>query len=88
MILTAPDGGFIEPHSGFLDRLRASDLQRPGALEDLQRKEYAKERERQARAQLLRDERVEEIAGRYKALTSPGIRFGDDPWMYRARRTR
>lgn len=87
LILTAPDGGFTEPHSGFLDRLRACDLQRDGALEDLQRAEFAKERERQARAELLHAERVEEIAGRYKAHSSPGVLFGGNRWTNRARRT-
>jgi hypothetical protein len=84
LILTAPDGSFVEPHSGFLDWLRGCDLQRPGALDDLQKQQYAKERERQRRKELLHEERVDEFLSRYKAHANPGVLFGDNKWTWRA----
>ena len=85
LILTDPDGDFTEPHSGHLEWLRGCDLQRAGALDDLQKQQYAKERERQKARALLQEERMSEFATRYKALAEPGVSFGGTGWTARTK---
>lgn len=84
LILTDPDGNFVEPHSGHLEWLRGCDLQRAGALDDLQKQQFAKERERQKQRALAQEQRMEEFATRYKAKANPGVLFSDTPWTWRA----
>lgn len=83
--LTGPEGKFSEPHSGHLEKMRASDLQRPGAFEDLKRR-WDAEDEAHRREQLwTREEFKREFAERYLNKIRPSVSFSDvGHWTNRA----
>jgi len=76
LVIQGPNGEFIEPHSGVLDDLRQSDLQRPGALEEIRRAQQREIADNKKRSAALREDRIEELSTRIKAIDSPGIRMG------------
>lgn len=78
--ISGPDGGFLEPHEGVLNQLRERDLQRPGRMEELRATWDAEDRARKNKQLLFREEMKEEVATRYKVLTSPGVSFSDTRW--------
>lgn len=70
-----PDGSYREPTADILDWLRARDLWRAenmrAARESYDREQTARDRANQDAA----DERQDELAGRIKAIGSPGVRI-------------
>lgn len=74
MPLKGEHGEPVEPDSGVLERLRAADLQRPGAIEDMRRRLDREEAASAAQAQAGRDERQAAIADHIRHLTVPSIR--------------
>jgi hypothetical protein len=87
--IKGPNGEFMEPHSGVLDRLRERDMQRPGAWEEMIRWHDREEDERQARLAAERADFREEFALRYKAKANPGVSFSNaKPWRYRQERSK
>lgn len=87
MPLRAHDGRFSEPHSGHLERLRANDLQRPGAFDELKRKWDREDEDRAKELAWTRGEYKQEFLERYKNLSSPSVSFADTAkgWRNRAR---
>lgn len=80
--ITMPDGSFSEPTSWHLEQLRKSDLQRPGALDELRKRQEREAAQRERDKALLRGDRVEELLGRVKAIESPGVSMAPG-WTYR-----
>lgn len=75
MRVTGPNGEFMEPHSGVLDRLRQADLQRSGGWEELLAKVEREENESRRRQDAVRAEIREEFLERYKAKANPSVSF-------------
>jgi hypothetical protein len=63
----------MEPHSGVLEDLRRSDLQRSGALEAIRAAQDKEIEDHLRDNEALRLGRVDEIATRMKAIDSPGV---------------
>lgn len=74
--ITGPGGQFMEPHSGVLEKLRESDLQRPGRMDELRREWDDRDLLYSQRNAAWREEMSEEFALRYKAKANAGINFG------------
>lgn len=88
MPIMGPNGEFMEPHAGVLQRLRERDMQRPGAWEEEIARIEREENERKGRLADQRAEFKEEFMYRYKAKESPGVSFSDaKPWRYRQERS-
>jgi hypothetical protein len=83
--ITAPDGSYAEPGSWCLDLLRERDLQNPEAYALYQDAEKKRKIDLIKRREEDKAARIEEMAMRYKALTSPGIAFGTQNWRNSAR---
>lgn len=84
------EGGFLEPSSAVLEHLKRNDLQRPGAMDDLRRREQRARDELAKAKERLHGERIAEIADRIKAYDSPGVSLAktNRSWSYRARAKR
>lgn len=82
--ITDENGGFIEPHSGILEGLRANDLQRAGRLDELRKEWDRRDADREKSMRTFRDDFRDEFLDRYKAHSNPGVLFGDNRWTYRA----
>lgn len=84
--ITGPNDEFIEPDSSLLERLKANDLQRPGAMRE------RLERERRAEAERERDKErelagwTEEAVERWNAGTRTFVSMDKSvPWTQSAR---
>lgn len=85
LALKSADGGFSEPHSGFIEQLRRQDLQRDGAWDELMKRLTAEEDNRLKAQQETREELKQEFAERYKAHADPGVSMTDTGWTYKKR---
>jgi hypothetical protein len=87
--ITGDDGGFVEPASWWLERFRADDAWTNGGWDAMKKRWDAREASRARDKENRRVARVEEIAGRIKAIDSPGVSMTDaGAWRYRARARR
>lgn len=73
--LKGPDGEFSDPHSGHLEMLRQSDLQRAGGFEALKRRLDREDDERAKERAWVRAEFREEFAERYLNKIRPSVSF-------------
>jgi hypothetical protein len=75
------DGKFVEPSDAMLRGLRAADLQNPRAVHDRMERDRRASRA-EANAEKRDDEdRVEEMIGRYDAITRTQVNMSTDiPW--------
>ena len=88
MPIETEDGGFREPASDILDRLRRCDLQNPEVNREFRRAEERREEDRLKEEARMREARIDGIAGRIKAYDSPSVSFQNigSGWSYRAGR--
>lgn len=83
--ITTPNGEFCEPSSGWLDAFRGDDAWNNGGWDAVVKRWHAKDTARARDKENRRVARVEELAGRMKAIDSPGVSMTQaGPWRYRA----
>ncbi len=83
--ITNPDGSFAEPSSGWLERFRADDAWTNGGWDAMVKRWDRRQRDLDAQKERERQDRVQEIAERVKAIGNPGVSMTDaKPWSYRA----
>lgn len=88
MVIEGPDGQFMEPHSGVIDKLREHDLRRPGAFEEMLKQLDARDAAHASRQKDWHEAMKVEFAERYanKANASVSMANQGKGWRYRARR--
>lgn len=67
------DGHFKEPDSGTLEWLRSCDLQRPGALREIQKRQEQEMIDHARDKARLREERKDEFLERYKSHANASV---------------
>lgn len=79
--LEGPNGEFVQPSLGMLERLKASDLQNAAVMRARKAAEQAQEAAKEKEKQGDRELRVEEGVERYKAATRTQVLTSEDvPW--------
>lgn len=87
MPIVDAQGGYMEPHYGVLDQVRANDLSKNENFLRVSRANDRKRREMEKRQAIQKEERIEELSGRIKSKLNPGVLFGDTKWQYRKERS-
>lgn len=78
-------GGFRDPDQGVIDELHRNDLWKNGGVEKLKRAREERERREARERANQREARRDELAVNIKAVTNPGIQFGDGKWTAKAK---
>lgn len=84
--VTDPEGEFCEPSSGWLEQFRRDDAWNNGGWDAMAKRWADREAAREKDKERARVARVEEIAGRMKAIDSPGVSMANAGrgWTYKA----
>ena len=78
------DGKFVEPSDAMLRGLRAADLQNPRAVHDRMERDRLAARAEANSEKRDDEDRVEEMIGRYDAITRTQVSMSDTPWSQNA----
>lgn len=82
--ITTPDGEFCEPSTWWLEEFRRDDAWNNGGWEAMAKRWADRDAARQRDKERQREGRIDELAGRIKAKSSPGVSFSDGKWTYKA----
>lgn len=78
MPICTPEGGYREPGSADLERLKSQDLWDPRVLRERERAAEAAERREERQQDNEREDRRQELARNVKALESPSVLINSD----------
>lgn len=78
--ITGPNGEFMEPHSGVLDRLKEQDMWSGDGQKRFRERRLEEARRREKAAEASRAEIREETQQRLKSLFDTSVHFGGRSW--------
>jgi hypothetical protein len=79
--IMGPDGEFMDLDHSLIDRMKAADLWRPGALQEMRDRQEKEARRREAERALSSEQRIDEGAAIYSAAK----RMAGDGGLYKRR---